>query len=247
MSTSKIIAKIIENYSEFSECANNCNKFVSSRSWLRFFISRFLRRKKTGKNLNSIPGSREKNGKNNIMCKWQYKQNQTGNNTCKFSIHFFCNSFAENWGHWLIGHSAANEFWWQTSPQRRKLIPYQPGADPGGIGAIALPPKTYESNFIHNDFVQFRKKHSRYKAIFPSTVLSQQCCDVYFTSPYSSEPVNETWLPNITEIAHLNLLAGSAPVLNWGWWNAQLWFACSVMLVMITTHVQSARHLRSNY
>jgi len=26
-----------------------------------FFISRFLRRKKTGKNLNSIPGSREKN------------------------------------------------------------------------------------------------------------------------------------------------------------------------------------------
>jgi len=33
--------------------------------------------------------------------------------------------------------------------------------------------------------------------------------------------------------------------LNWGWWNAQLWFACSVMLVMITTHVQSARHLRA--
>jgi len=21
---------------------------------------------------------------------------------------FFCNSFAENWGHWLIGYSAAN-------------------------------------------------------------------------------------------------------------------------------------------
>jgi len=51
----------------------------------------------------------------------------------------------------------------------------------GGIGAIA-PPKTYESNFIHNDFVQFRKKHSRYKAILPSIVLSQQCCEVYFTS-----------------------------------------------------------------
>ena len=23
------------------------------------------------------------------MCKWQYKQNQTGNNTCKFFIQFF--------------------------------------------------------------------------------------------------------------------------------------------------------------
>jgi len=40
-------------------------------------------------------------------------------------IHFFSHSFAENWGHWLIGHSAANEFWWQTSPQRRKLVPSQ--------------------------------------------------------------------------------------------------------------------------
>jgi len=56
------------------------------------------------------------------MCKWQYKQNQTGSNACKFFIHFFCNSFAENWGHWLIGLSAANEFWWQTSTQRRKLV-----------------------------------------------------------------------------------------------------------------------------
>jgi len=45
-----------------------------------------------------------------------------------------------------------------------------PGADPGGaIGAIASP-KTYESNFIHHDFVQFGKQHSRYKAILPSIV-----------------------------------------------------------------------------
>jgi len=35
--------------------------------------------------------------------------------------------------------------------------------------------------------------------------------------------------------------------LNWGWRNAQLWFSCSVMLVIITTHMQSARHLRSDY
>jgi len=38
---------------------------------------------------------------------------------------FFCNSFAETRGHWLIGHSTANEFRWQTSPQRRKLVPPQ--------------------------------------------------------------------------------------------------------------------------
>jgi len=55
------------------------------------------------------------------------------------------------------------------------------GGSRGGIGAIA-PPKTYESNFIHNDFAQFRKKHSRYKAILASIVLSQKCCEVYFTS-----------------------------------------------------------------
>jgi len=36
------------------------------------------------------------------------------------------------------------------------------------------PPKTYESDFIHHDFVQFQKKHSRYKAILPSIILSQR-------------------------------------------------------------------------
>jgi len=51
----------------------------------------------------------------------------------------------------------------------------------GAIGAIT-PPKTYERNFIHQDFVQFGKKRSRYKAILPSIVLSQKCCEVYFIS-----------------------------------------------------------------
>jgi len=47
-------------------------------------------------------------------------------------------------------------------------------ADPGGaIGAIATP-KTYKRNFIHHDFVQIEKHHSRYHAILPSIVLSQQ-------------------------------------------------------------------------
>ena len=33
------------------------------------------------------------------------------------------------------------------------------------------PPKTYESNFIYHDFVQFGKQHSRYKVILLSIVL----------------------------------------------------------------------------
>jgi len=58
----------------------------------------------------------------------------------------------------------------------------QTGADPGGaIGAVS-PLKTYKSNFFHNDFLQFGKQHSRYKAIFTSIVLPQQCCEVYFMS-----------------------------------------------------------------
>jgi len=51
----------------------------------------------------------------------------------------------------------------------------------GAIGVIASP-KTYESNFIHNEFVQFGKQYSRYKAILSSIVLSQVCCVAYFIS-----------------------------------------------------------------
>jgi len=50
----------------------------------------------------------------------------------------------------------------------------------GAIGAIS-PPKTYGSYFVHHDFVQFGKQHSRYKTILPSIDLSQQCY-VQFTS-----------------------------------------------------------------
>jgi len=57
----------------------------------------------------------------------------------------------------------------------------------GSRGAIA-PFKTYESNFFHYDFVQFGKQYSRYEASLPSTVLSQQCCEVYFISPAVVNP-----------------------------------------------------------
>ena len=53
------------------------------------------------------------------------------------------------------------------------------GADPRGEIA---PIKSYESSVFHHAFVQFVKQHSRYKAILPATVLSQQCCEVYFMS-----------------------------------------------------------------
>jgi len=46
----------------------------------------------------------------------------------------------------------------------------------GRLGLIASS-ETYESNFPVHDFVQFGKQHSRCKAILPSTVLSQQCCE----------------------------------------------------------------------
>jgi len=44
------------------------------------------------------------------------------------------------------------------------------------------PPKTYESNFNPHVFIQFRKQHSQYKAIWSSIVSSQRYCEVYFIS-----------------------------------------------------------------
>ena len=49
------------------------------------------------------------------------------------------------------------------------------------IVAIA-PPKTYMSNYVNHDILQFGKQHSRYKTILPSTDLSQQCLFIYFTT-----------------------------------------------------------------
>jgi len=57
---------------------------------------------------------------------------------------------------------------------------FEAGADP--VWGQSSPPETYESKFIHHDFVQFAKQHSRYQAILPSVVFSQQRCEVYFIS-----------------------------------------------------------------
>jgi len=52
------------------------------------------------------------------------------------------------------------------------------------------PHKTYQSNFFHHDFEQFRKQHSRFKAILSSTVLLQQWCEVHCVS---LTVVNSQW------------------------------------------------------
>ena len=53
------------------------------------------------------------------------------------------------------------------------------------------PPKTYESNFFHHNFAQFRKQHSRYKAIFSSLVLSHKCCEVHLISLTTAKPLRD--------------------------------------------------------
>jgi len=52
----------------------------------------------------------------------------------------------------------------------------------GSRGGGDRPPKAYESNFIHHDFVQFGKQHSRCKIILGSIVLSQRSCEVHVIS-----------------------------------------------------------------
>jgi len=42
---------------------------------------------------------------------------------------------------------------------------FHAGADPRGVIEAIVTPKSYESNFFHEDFVQFGNQHSRYEAI----------------------------------------------------------------------------------
>ena len=63
------------------------------------------------------------------------------------------------------------------------------GADLGRGDWAVRPPKTYESNFIRRDFVQFGKQHSRYGDILLSVVLLQECCAVYFITHTVAKPL----------------------------------------------------------
>jgi len=67
------------------------------------------------------------------------------------------------------------------------------------------PPKAYENKFIHNDFVQVGKQHSRFKVILSSIAFAQQCWEVYFISlavvkPYLDVTTKYYWNrpPNLT-------------------------------------------------
>jgi len=59
----------------------------------------------------------------------------------------------------------------------------------GRLGWDDRSPKNYKSNFIHNDFLQFGKQHSRYKANLSSIVSSQQCCEIYFIPLIVAKPL----------------------------------------------------------
>jgi len=48
---------------------------------------------------------------------------------------------------------------------------YESEADPGGSDWGDRPPKTYESMFVHHNFLQVGKQHSRYKPILSAIVL----------------------------------------------------------------------------
>ena len=78
-----------------------------------------------------------------------------------------------------IGFKSRNVFG-KSTESTRKQVDSDRGGSRGRLGRS--PPKTYETNSIHQDFVKFGKQHSRYEAILPSIVLSQQCCEVFFIS-----------------------------------------------------------------
>jgi len=50
------------------------------------------------------------------------------------------------------------------------------------------PLKAYGNKFIHHDFAQFGKQHSRYKGILLSVLLSQQYSEICFISLAAVNP-----------------------------------------------------------
>jgi len=64
--------------------------------------------------------------------------------------------------------------------QNRRQKAFNRQARGGRLGLA--PPKIYESNFIHHNFVQFGKQNSRIKTISSFTILLQQCCGANYIS-----------------------------------------------------------------
>ena len=81
-------------------------------------------------------------------------------------------------------------------------------------GERSLPPKTYKSNFIHHNFVEFRERHSRHKTILPTIVLSQRSVVKHASSLLQYWTRHEIYYHLLLKSPPLTLLAGSAPVLQ---------------------------------
>ena len=62
---------------------------------------------------------------------------------------------------------------------------FRPAVDTGGDRPSL---KLTKSKFIHHDFVQFGKQHSRYKVIWSCIVLSQERCVAYIISLTVAQP-----------------------------------------------------------
>jgi len=78
---------------------------------------------------------------------------------------------------------------------------------------VISPPKTYESSFIHYDFVQFRKHHSWYKAIF-SSLFCYSSVVKYTSSLLQQRTRSETRLPSIAGITPSKLTGWTRPCLK---------------------------------
>jgi len=111
------------------------------------------------------------------------------------------------------------------------------GGSSGAIGA-----KTYESNLIHHDFVPFRKKHSRYMAIFPSTILPQRWSIGHFISLTVVNPQMRLDYQILLKSFPLNLLAGSDPAALYSmlWKEREKWH-CSLTIVCETSEIYYTR------
>jgi len=80
-----------------------------------------------------------------------------------------------------VGHSCSSDCKTELLAVAHEIIQ---GGDWGD-----RPPKTYECNFIHHNFAQCGKEQSPYKAFLSSTVLLQQCCEVYFIPLTVAKPL----------------------------------------------------------
>jgi len=107
---------------------------------------------------------------------WCFDSNRVTKRCCDDSSQVFTEWLDSSNNEWFKSESFLQIL--RTSCRQTQLVWTRDGSREGD----RPPPKTYESNFFHHDFEQFRKQHSRYRDILASIVLSQQCREVGYTS-----------------------------------------------------------------